>query len=134
MIKNYVITALRNIVRFKLHSVINIGGLAFGVSIFTLIMMYVVNELSYDKYHENFDKIYQVSINDALETTAHLGYSMKEKFPEIRHLVRIDQSYGGGLKAYLKLLDTNKLVEFNDIIYSDPDFFLCSACSPLPAI
>ena len=53
MIRNYIVIALRNLVRFKLHSLINIGGLAFGVSIFTLIMIYVVSELSYNKYHEN---------------------------------------------------------------------------------
>ena len=81
---------------------INIGGLAIGISIFTLIMIYVVSELTYDKYHENYDKIYQVSVFDGLLTTAHLGYTMKEKFPEIKHLVRIDQHYGGGENAYLK--------------------------------
>ncbi len=63
MIKNYIIIAFRNIVRFKLHSFINIGGLALGVSIFTLIMIYVVSELTYDKYHANYDEIYQVSVN-----------------------------------------------------------------------
>ncbi len=78
MIKNYIITAIRNILRFKLHSVINIGGLALGISIFTLIMIYVVSELSYDKYHENYAKIYQVSVNDELATTARLGHSMQE--------------------------------------------------------
>jgi putative ABC transport system permease protein len=123
MIRNYIITALRNIVRYKLHSAINIGGLAFGVSIFTLIMIYVVSELSYDKYHENYEKIYQVSVNNALETTAQLGYSMKETFPEIKHMVRIDMAYGGGLKAYLKRLNSDKLVEFKNIIYADADIF-----------
>ncbi len=124
MIKNYIITALRNIVRFKLHSVINIGGLALGISIFTLILIYVMSELSYDKYLENYDKIYQVSVFDELITTAHLGYTLKEKFPEIKHLVRIDQHFGGGKNAYLKLVNSDKLVDFKDIIYADPDFFI----------
>ena len=123
MIKNYIITALRNIVRFKLHSLINIGGLALGISIFTLIMVYVVSELTYDKYHENYENIYQVSAFDELITTAHLGYTMKESFPEIKHLVRIDQHYGGGKNAYLKQENSDKLVEFKDIIYAEPDFF-----------
>ncbi len=123
MIKNYLTVALRNIVRFKLHSIINIGGLALGISIFTLIMIYVVSELSYDKYLENYDKIYQVSVFDGLQTTASLGYTMKEKFPEIKHLVRVDQHYGGGANAYLKLENSDKLVGFKDIIYAEPDFF-----------
>ncbi len=131
MIKNYIIIAFRNIVRFKLHSVINIGGLAFGVSIFTLIMIYVVSELTYDKYHANYAKIYQVSVFDELITTAHLGYTMKEKFPEIKHLVRIDQQYGGGKDAYLKQLDSDKLVDIKDIIYAEPDFFNMFSVKPV---
>lgn len=131
MIKNYIITALRNIVRFKLHSVINIGGLALGISIFTLILIYVVSELTYDKYHENYDKIYQVSVFDELVTTAHLGYTLKEKFPEIRHLARIDQQFGGGANAYLKLVNSDKLVDFKDIIYAEPDFFNMFSVEPV---
>jgi len=123
MTKNYIIIAIRNILRYKLHSVINIGGLALGISIFTLIMIYVVSELTYDKYHENYDKIYQLSVFDELQTTAHLGYTMKEKFPEIKHLVRIDQHYGRGANAYLKQENSDKLVDFKDIIYAEPEFF-----------
>jgi len=110
MIKNYIITAIRNIARYKLHSVINIGGLAIGISIFTLIMIYVISELTYDQYHENYDRIYQVSVYNELESTAHLGYILKEEFPEIKYLVRIDQHYGGGEKAYLKPLNTDNLI------------------------
>jgi putative ABC transport system permease protein len=123
MIKNYIITAIRNITRFKLHSFINIGGLAIGISIFTLIVIYVVSELTYDKYHENYSKIYQIGIDKELSTSAHLGYMLKEKFPEIKYLVRIDHQYGGGEKVYLKLLESDKLVEFKNIIYAPTDFF-----------
>lgn len=94
-----------------------------GISIVTLILIYVVSELTYDKYHENYDKIYQVSVFDELLTTASLGYTMKEKFPEIKHLVRIDQQYGRGGNAYLKRENSDKLVNFKDIIYAEPDFF-----------
>ncbi len=131
MIRNYIRTAIRNIARFKLHSFINIGGLAMGISIFTLIIIYVVSELTYNKYHENYDKIYQVSVFDDLSTAASLGYAMKEKFPEINHMVRIDQHYGGGKNAYLKQLNSNKLVEFKDIIYADHEFFNMFSVQPI---
>ncbi len=131
MIKNYIITAFRNIVRFKLHSVINIGGLALGVSIFTLIMIYVVSELSYDKYHANYTEIYQISVNDGLETTAHLGHSMQESFPEIKYMVRIDRGYGGGQKAYLTNMESDEAVEFENIIYADTGFFSMFSVEPL---
>ena len=123
MLKNYIIIALRNIARFKLHSLINIGGLALGVSIFTLIMIYVVSELSYNKYHANYAEIYQVSVNNGLETTAHLGHLMQESFPEIKYMVRIDRGYGGGQKAYLSNMESDEAVEFEDIIYADTGFF-----------
>ena len=123
MIRNYIRTAIRNITRFKLHSFINIGGLAIGISIFTLIMIYVVSELTYDKYHENYNEIYQIAIDKELSTSAQLGYMLKEKFPEIKYLVRIDHQYGGGEKAYLKTLGSDKLVEFKNIIYAPSDFF-----------
>ena len=122
MIKNYIITAIRNISRFKLHSFINIGGLAIGISIFTLIMLYVVSELSYDKYHENYENIYQLSVNKDLATAPHLGYMLKEKFPEIKYMVRAIPN-GDETKAYLKDLDSNRNIEFDNIIYATADFF-----------
>jgi len=131
MIKNYILIALRNIARFKLHSAINIGGLALGVSIFTLIVIYVVSELSYDKYHENYEEIYQVSVNKGLETTARLGHSMQESFPEIQYMVRIDRSYGGGQKAYLTNMESEEAVEFEDIIYADSGFFNMFSVEPV---
>lgn len=131
MVRNYLITALRNMARFKLHSAINIGGLALGISIFTLIMIYVVSELRYDKYHANYDEIYQVSINKALATTARLGHSMQENFPEIRYMVRIDREYGGGKKAYLTYVESEGAVAFEDIIYADNDFFNVFSVDPV---
>ena len=131
MIRNYIITAFRNIVRFKLHSAINIGGLALGVSIFTLIMIYVVSELSYNKYHANYAEIYQVSVNNGLKTTAHLGHSLQESFPEIKYMVRIDLRYGGGQKAYLTNMESEEAVEFEDIIYADTGFFNMFSVEPI---
>ncbi len=56
---------------------------------------------------------------------------MKEKFPEIKHLVRIDQNYGGGENAYIKQLNSDKLVDFKDIIYAEPDFFNMFTVKPV---
>ena len=52
MIKNYLKIAWRNILRNKVFSFVNIAGLAIGLSCFTLIALYVVDELSYDRYNE----------------------------------------------------------------------------------
>ena len=51
MFKNYMLIALRNMVRQKAYSLINISGLAIGIMSCLLIMMYVSDELSYDRFH-----------------------------------------------------------------------------------
>ncbi len=60
MIKNYLKIALRNIKRYKGYSFINIAGLAIGLTCCLLIMIWVLDEFSYDRFHENKDTIYRV--------------------------------------------------------------------------
>lgn len=61
MLKNYLQVALRNVFRHKVHSFINVFGLAIGLASFVLIFLYVQDELSYDRYHEKSDRIYRVN-------------------------------------------------------------------------
>ena len=60
MLKNYLKIAFRNIIRQKGYSFINIAGLAAGIACCMLIMLYVQDELSYDRYHEKIDQIYRL--------------------------------------------------------------------------
>ena len=60
MIKNYLKIALRNLVKNKASSFINIGGLAVGMAVAMLIGLWIWDELSFDKYHQNYDRIAQV--------------------------------------------------------------------------
>jgi putative ABC transport system permease protein len=60
MLKNYLKTALRNFEKHKVHTVINVLGLAAGLAFFILIGLYVRSELGYDRFHENKDRIYRV--------------------------------------------------------------------------
>ncbi len=60
MIKNYFKIAFRNLIRQKGYSFINIAGLATGMAVAILIGLWIWDELSYDKYHENYDRIAQV--------------------------------------------------------------------------
>jgi putative ABC transport system permease protein len=61
MIKNYIKIAWRNLLRQKLFSLINISGLAIGLAICMLIMLYVVHEMSYDKFHKNAKQIFKLT-------------------------------------------------------------------------
>ncbi|UII33128.1 ABC transporter permease [Fulvivirga ulvae] len=60
MFKNYIKVGVRNILRQKAFSVINIAGLAIGIACCLLILLYVNDELSYDRYNKNFDRIYRI--------------------------------------------------------------------------
>jgi putative ABC transport system permease protein len=60
MIKNYFKTAWRNIVKNKFSSFINIGGLAVGMGVSIMIGLWVWDEISFDRYHKNYDRIAQV--------------------------------------------------------------------------
>jgi len=61
MFRNYLRVAFRNVFKHKVHSSINVVGLAIGLASFVLIFLYVQDELSYDAYHEKADRIYRVN-------------------------------------------------------------------------
>lgn len=66
MFKNYLKIALRNLSRHKGYSFINISGLALGMACCILILLYVNDELNYDRFHENYREIYRVNIQEEM--------------------------------------------------------------------
>jgi putative ABC transport system permease protein len=73
MIKSYFKIAFRNLAGNKTISAINIGGLAIGMAVATLIGLWIWNELSFNKYHQNYDRIAQVMENDTRNGTVNTG-------------------------------------------------------------
>ena len=61
MIYNYLKIAIRNLKKYKFISFINIFGLTVGLACCLLILIYILHELSYDKYHPNADRVYRVT-------------------------------------------------------------------------
>src|SRR4051794_31697315 len=61
MIKNYFKIAWRNLIKNKASSFINIGGLAVGMAVAMLIGLWIYDELSFNKYHENYDRIVRIT-------------------------------------------------------------------------
>ena len=96
MIKNYFKIAFRNILRHKGFSFINIFGLALGLAVFILIMLWVKDENSYDRFHQNSDRLYrlvvQAEINEqsfkAVVTPGEFTPYLQENIPEIAETSR----------------------------------------------
>ncbi|MGD8535008.1 MAG: ABC transporter permease [Candidatus Aminicenantes bacterium] len=126
MLKNYIKIALRNIVRHKGYTFINIFGLATGIICCLLILVYVQDELSYDRYHEKAAQIYRI-INAGVIRGNHIemplvsgpwGPAMVEELPEVLKAVRI------------KPPDSRWVIEHGErrfpekgLYFTDPTFF-----------
>jgi len=102
MFRNYLTIALRNLIRHKLYSFINIAGLAVGLACAILIILFVRDELSYDKWIPGSDKLYRVEVtfhvpgrSDIVtaQTTMPLTVAMRDQIPEIRSQTRLLQQY-----------------------------------------
>ena len=63
MLKNYFKVALRTILKHKFYSVLNISGLAFGLTACFLIGLYIFDELSFDKFHKDSENIYCIALH-----------------------------------------------------------------------
>ena len=98
MLKNYLKMAYRNLMRHKVFSLINVSGLALGMTCSILILLWVKDELSFDRFHSNIDDLYRVMEiqhypgNDDLITSANpgpLAEAMKAELPEVKYAARV---------------------------------------------
>src|SRR5687768_14156663 len=83
MLKSYLKVGLRNLIYHKSHSIINITGLAAGIACCLYIVLYIADELSYDRYHVNADRIYRVSVESWAKTPPALAPSLMASYPHI---------------------------------------------------
>jgi putative ABC transport system permease protein len=90
MLKNYLKIALRNMNRQKSYSLINVIGLAIGIAAVILIMLFIVDEMSYDQFHVNKDRIFRLVRTTSVLSAAPIGPALMQEFPEIQDVVRID--------------------------------------------
>ncbi|MCD4817544.1 MAG: ABC transporter permease [Candidatus Cloacimonetes bacterium] len=96
MLKNYLKIAFRNILQHKGFSIINISGLALGLAVFMLIMLWVHDEISYDRFHKKTDRLYrlvaQAQLGEqsfkAVVTPGEFPPYLKDKIPEIEEVSR----------------------------------------------
>ena len=125
MLKNYLTSAIRHFRKQKVISIINITGLTIGITCTILITLFIKDEFSYDRFHENLDSIYRPFIRfhnpdgsvDWQGSSVHLphGPALKEYFPEVKRSVRV-----WPWELVLKLGD---LIENQEITLADAEFF-----------
>ncbi len=125
MFRNYFKIALRNLSRNKIYSFINIAGLCIGLACAMLIILYVKDEVSYDRFHKNVNNIYRV-VTQSIDKNGgkgrkdgNSGYLQGPRFaqniPDIKAFVRV-QSGSQDLK-------TGTEVKSQDLLYVDSNFF-----------
>lgn len=117
MLRNYVKIAFRNLMKYKLNSSINIFGMAIGLAVCFLILMFVQDELSYDQYHKNKDRVYRLLNNNSLWHSPNEAKVLKSNFPEIEEAVRILPRDGFQVQYGEK-----KFIE-DKVTYADESFF-----------
>jgi putative ABC transport system permease protein len=84
MVKNYLKVAIRNILKHKGFSIINIVGLAIGIACSILILIFVAHELSYDKFHEKADRTYRIAVRASVgDTKIRQTYSSSATFKKL---------------------------------------------------
>jgi putative ABC transport system permease protein len=120
MLQTYFKLAYRNIIKDKAYSIINITGLAIGLAASILILLWVQNELSYDKFHKNANQIYRITcdLGDSKNATTPAGMpaGLKAEMPVIKNIVRLAQSSATLVEA------GNKKFEENRVVYADSNF------------
>ena len=126
MFRNYFKIAFRNIIRYKSYSFLNILGLTIGLACFILISLYIVDELSYDRYHTDAKKIYRVvNVYDDGKGVGEQSSScpfpvsaaLLEDYPEY-----IDQSI-----RLFNFQHPTVLLEIGEWKYNEPHFFFADS-------
>ena len=127
MIKSYFKIAFRNLLRHKSYSVINIFGLAAGIACCLLILIFVQQEISYDRHFENADRIYRVAAERSFadrselhaKTPRSLIESLAKDYPEIVQTTRLSQERAERIVARV---GENSFHE-TTFYYADANFF-----------
>ncbi|MGC4035809.1 MAG: ABC transporter permease [Chitinophagaceae bacterium] len=93
MLKNYITVAFRSLGKNKGSSIINIGGLAVGMAVAMLIGLWIYDEVSYDKYHKNYDHLARVMQHQTSNGTVYSGESVPYPLAD-----ELRNNYGGDFK------------------------------------
>ena len=124
MFKNFITLAYRHFVRSPVTSFIQVFGLTAALTASLLILLWVDLELSYDKFIENYNRIYRLemsagAIQDRIWHSYYIGEEISNKIPEVQRVIRLEHHK----EERLQVIDQNLEDVFNiELIYADPEF------------
>ncbi len=131
MIKNYFKVAIRSLIKQKVYSIINILGLSIGIASCILIITFVMDEFSYDRFHEKTDRLYKVglerkypnhSTNYAIIPHSYADV-IAQDFPEVASTIKLGGPFNNVVVEYTNSQNEKKQFEENFIMASDSNFF-----------
>jgi len=125
MFNNYLKIAIRNFVKHKGFSFINIFGLAIGVACCLMIILFVLDEISFDRYHEKADQVYRVGINGYINnsrfqgvvTCSPMAQTLVREYPEVKAATRL-RNFGYPVFRY-----EDKVFSEERVFWVDKSFF-----------
>jgi putative ABC transport system permease protein len=125
MFKNYLKLAFRNLWKNKGFSAINILGLASGLAVFLLIVLYVFDEMSYDRYNEKADRIYRIHSDlffngtqlSSAQVPEPLALTLKKDYPQIEEMVRFNN------QGDILVKKGNSNIKDHSAVFADSGFF-----------
>jgi putative ABC transport system permease protein len=127
MIRNYLKVAVRNLLKHKGYAFINILGLAVGIAASVLIFLYIMNEMSYDKFHEKADRTYRMVADwsnkgdsriHQLGTPFILAKTIRENYPQVAAITQISGPLGDVIVRYRDIA-----FKETDVFCAEPSFF-----------
>jgi putative ABC transport system permease protein len=127
MFKSYFLVALRNHLKQRFYTVINIGGLAIGVASVLIISLFVVSELSYDKHFPNADRVYRVNGEikfgpnhfNLASTSPGLQPLIAHDYPEVESSVRLQREGD----RFLRQPDGSETIKVDNVFWADSTLF-----------
>ena len=122
MIRNYIKVAIRNLLKQKFYSVLNILGLSIGISSCLFILLYIHDELSYDQFHEKGERIYRVNLHAKLAgqefsggvACAPFAFTAIEEFPEVENAVRLHSL-------------SNEVIRYGENVFTESEVFFADS-------
>jgi putative ABC transport system permease protein len=125
MIRNYLKILLRSLVKRKVYTLVNVLGLAIGITSFILIMLYVLDEMSFDRYQKKADSIYRVCMIYDFEGVGEnsasmpfpVAFTLKDEYPDmVTEAVRV-----------FNFQSNRNLVEYNDLKFNESRIFFADS-------